>query len=77
MSTSVLNDTACGPGVYLTSMPPNGSFSKHQIAKNNYHAIYEQNMEKVFNLFFLMHMYIVHCSALGDIIITWDVLMST
>ena len=77
MSTDGLNDTACGPGVYLTSMPPNGSCSKLQIAKNNYVDISEQNMEKVFNLFFLMHMYIVHCSALGDIIKTWAVLMST
>ena len=76
MSTCGLN-TACGPGVYLTSMPPNGSFSKLQIAKNNYHAIYEQKMEKVFNLFFLQHMYIIHCSAVGDFIITWADLMST
>ena len=49
ISISGLNDAAGGPGVYLTSIPPNGSFSKLQIAKNNYGGIYEQKMEKVFH----------------------------
>ena len=65
MSTRGLNDdAACGPGVYLTSLPPNGPFSKLQIAKNNYGAIYEQKMEKVFNFVFLQHMYIVHIAVI-------------
>ena len=56
-------NAACGPGVYLTSMPPNGTFSKLQIAINNYANIFEQKMEKVFNSCFSpAHVYCTHCS---------------
>ena len=78
MSTNGLNDAACGPGVYLTSMPPNGSFSKLQIAQNNYGEIYEQKMEKVLISSLLSSAY-DYCKmyALGDVTITRGILMNT
>ena len=50
MSTG--RDAICGPGVYLTSLPPNGSFTKLQIAQNNYDKIYAQKICKVVKFFF-------------------------
>ena len=45
MSTG--RDAICGPGVYLTSLPPNGFFTKLEIAENNYANIFARKIKKV------------------------------
>ena len=39
-------DAAFGEAVYLASLPPNGSYTQVQIARNNYDGAYQYNMEK-------------------------------
>ena len=46
MSIDGRQDATFGEGVYLTSLPPNGSYTQVQIAKNNYDRTYQYNMEK-------------------------------
>ena len=50
MSTG--RDAICGPGVYLTSLPPNGFVTKLEIAENNYANIFARKIKKVLNFFF-------------------------
>ena len=46
MSTDGRQDAAFGEGVYLKSLPPNGSYTQVQIAQNNYNGAYQYNIEK-------------------------------
>ena len=45
MSIDGRQDATFGEGVYLTSLPPNGSYTQVQIAKNNYDGTYQYNMQ--------------------------------